>query len=186
MTQPLPRPLLVLDLDETLWHGMADAGVPGGLRLLLRPRLAEFLETVSTAYDLAIWTAASEDWMLEGLAGIQAAHGVDLPERSFFVWHRERCTVRRDAEGNYGLCKPARKFNARWIRAKYPRNRILVLDDQAANYACGYGHLVKLSAWHGEAEDDELRQLAAYLLSIAGEPDLRRLEKRGWRSRPQS
>ena len=180
MSSPLPRPLLVLDLDETLWHGVR---VPGGLNLLLRPHLAGFLETVSTAYDLAIWTAASEDWMREGLAGIQAATGFDLLGSSFFVWHRERCTVRRDAEGNYGLCKPARKFNARWLRAKYPRDRILVLDDQAANYACGYGHLVKLSAWHGEAEDDELRRLAPYLLAIAGEPNLRSLEKRGWHSR---
>jgi len=181
LSLPTPtRPLLVLDLDETLWHGVR---VPGGLHLTLRPHLAEFLETVSTAYDLAIWTAATEDWMLEGLAGIREATGFDLGGRAFFLWHRERCTFRRDAEGQYGFCKPARKFKAGWIRAKYPPERILVLDDQANNYACGYGHLVRVSGWHGEADDDELRRLAPYLLSIAAAPDLRRLEKRGWRSR---
>ncbi len=172
--------MLVLDLDETLWHGVQ---VPGGLTLLLRPHLAEFLTAVSTAYDLAIWTAATEDWMLEGLAELRTATGFDLPASAFFLWHRERCTFRRNAEGGYSFCKPARKFKARWIRECYPPERILVVDDWAENYACGYGHLVRVSEWRGEEGDDELRRLAPYLLSIAGEPDLRRLEKRGWRSK---
>lgn len=174
------RPLLILDLDETLWHGVR---VPGGLKLLLRPYLAEFLTAVSAAYDLAVWTAATEDWMLEGLAGIWEATGFDLCERAFFLWHRERCTFRKDAEGCHSFCKPARKFDARWIRERYPRDRILVVDDRAANYACGYGHLVRVSEWRGGAEDDELLRLSSYLLSIAAEPNLRRLEKRGWRSK---
>ena len=141
------RPLLVLDLDETLWHGVQ---VPGGLKVLLRPHLAEFLTAVSEAYDLAVWTAATEDWMLEGLAGLREATGFDLHGHAFFLWHRERCTFRRDAEGQYAFCKPARKFKARWIRERYPPERILVVDDRAENYACGYGHLVRVSAWRGE------------------------------------
>ena len=175
----LPRPLLVLDLDETLWHATR---VPGGLDLRLRPYLAEFLEAVSTAYDLAIWTAATEDWMLEGLAQLQSATGFDLQARAAFLWHRERCTLRRDAEGQFGFCKPARKFRARWIRQRYPPDRILALDDRAQNYACGYGHLVNVSDWQGDTDDDELRRLIPYLLNLAGEPNLRRVEKRGWRS----
>ncbi|WP_245896095.1 HAD family hydrolase [Deinococcus irradiatisoli] len=181
MTALPPRPLLVLDLDETLWHGRSDPALPGGLRLLLRPHLAEFLNAVGAAYDLAVWTAASEDWMREGLAQLKAVTGFDLEARAFFLWHRERCTFRRDAEGRYGFRKPVRKFKAGWIRGRYPLERILVLDDQAANYACGYGHLVPVRAWHGYDNDDELRRLAPYLLSIAGQPDLRRIEKRGWR-----
>lgn len=174
------RPLLVLDLDETLWHGVR---VPGGLKLLLRPHLAEFLTAVSLAYDLAVWTAATEDWMLEGLAGLRDVTGFDLQARAFFLWHRERCTFRRDSEGQYALCKPARKLDARWIRERYPRDRILAVDDRAENYTCSYGHLVRVSEWRGESDDDELRRLAPYLLSIAAEPNLCRLEKRGWRSK---
>ncbi len=181
MSAPLPRPLLVLDLDETLWHGRSDPAAPGGLELLLRPHLAEFLATVARAYDLAVWTAATQDWMLEGLAQLRAATDFDLEARAAFLWHRERCTFRRDAEGRYRFCKPVRKFRARWIRERYPPERIVVLDDQAANYACGYGHLVPVSEWRAQAGDDELRRLAPYLSSIAQEPDLRRVEKRGWR-----
>jgi ubiquitin-like domain-containing CTD phosphatase 1 len=178
----LPRPLLVLDLDETLWYGLPDPSVPGGMRLLLRPHLREFLEAVSAHYDLAVWTAASEDWMREGLAQLQARSGFDLTSAAVFLWHRERCTFWRGEDGSYGLCKPARKFRASWLRERYPRERILAVDDQPANYACGYGHLVWVSEWTGGPDDDELLALAEYLISVASEPDLRRVEKRGWRS----
>ena len=177
------RPLLVLDLDETLWYGVPDSSAAGGLRLLLRPHLREFLESVSAHYDLAVWTAASEDWMREGLIQLHARTSFDLASAGFFLWHRGRCTVRRGENGGYSVCKPARKFKASWIRSCYPPERILAVDDQPANYASGYGHLVRVSEWTGDLSDDELRALASYLASIVSEPDLRRLEKRGWRGR---
>ncbi|WP_293909821.1 HAD family hydrolase [Deinococcus sp.] len=182
----MPRPLLVLDLDETLWCGVPDSTAPGGLRLLLRPHLREFLEGVSAHYDLAVWTAASEDWMREGLTQLHAHTSYDLASAAVFLWHRGHCTVRREEDGSYSFRKPARKFKVGWIREHYPRDRILAVDDQPANYASGYGHLVRVSEWMGDPEDDELLKLAAYLVSIVGEPDLRRLEKRGWRGRVES
>lgn len=176
------RPLLVLDLDETLWHGIPDPEAPGGHRFLLRPHLQVFLESVAGPYDLAVWTAATEDWMSQGLRVIVLETGFDLAEQAFFLWHRERCTWRRTDEGNYELRKPARKFRAKWIRARYPAHRVLAVDDQPSNYLCGYGHLVRVHGWTGDPEDQELRALADYLTSIAHQPDLRRLEKRHWRS----
>lgn len=181
MTESPGRPLLVLDLDETLWHGQADPDAPGGVRFLLRPYLQVFLEEVGHSYDLAIWTSASEDWMHAGLRVIHEVTGVDLHERAFFLWRRERCTWLRGEDGEYAWRKRARKFDAKWIRSRYPRGRILVVDDLTQNYACGYGHLVKVSAWTGNEQDDELLVLAKFLRSIAHEADLRRLEKRGWR-----
>ncbi|MFC4427164.1 NIF family HAD-type phosphatase [Deinococcus navajonensis] len=176
------RPLLVLDLDETLWHGILDPAAPEEGRLLLRPHLKSFLDTVAEHYDLAVWTAASEDWMRVGLKLVALETQFDLEHRAFFLWHRDRCTWRRNEAGEYELRKPARKFRARWIRARYPAHRILVVDDLASNYDCGYGHLVRVSAWNGDKEDSELQALATYLASIAHEPDLRRIEKRSWRS----
>lgn len=89
------RPLLVLDLDETLWHGHPDPQAPGGVHILLRPHLAEFLSLVGQQYDLAVWTAASEDWMHAGLAAVHGATGFDLASRAVFLWDRSRCTWRR-------------------------------------------------------------------------------------------
>jgi len=175
------RPLLVLDLDEALWHGVPDECAPSGVRFLLRPHVGAFLHEVSAVFDLAVWTAATEDWMRSGLESLRKETGFDLAERAFFLWHRERCTPRRDAEGNYVYRKPARKFRAGWVRSRYPADRILVMDDQVANDACGYGHLVKVTSWTGDPDDDELARLARYLVSIAHEPNFRRLEKRAWR-----
>ncbi|WP_245588566.1 HAD family hydrolase [Deinococcus pimensis] len=183
MTDVPPRPLLVLDVDETLWHGVPDAQATGGVRFLLRPHLAEFLTLVGERYDLAVWTAASDDWMHAGLAAVRQVTGVDLASRAVFLWDRTRCTWRRGEDGEYAFRKPARKFRAPWLRARYPRQRVLAVDDVASNYACGYGHLVKVTSWTGDPTDDELRALARYLVSIADEPDLGRLEKRGWRAR---
>ncbi len=177
------RPLLVLDLDETIWHGVLEADAPEGVRFLLRPHLRAFLETVRVHYDLAVWTAAGEDWMQAGLAVVRLETSFDLGKQAVFLWHRSRCTPRRRPDGEYEFVKHARKFRAKWLRDRYPRERILVLDDQPSNYASGYGHLIKVRSWTGEQDDRELEALAAYLVSVAGEPDLCRLEKRGWRSR---
>lgn len=174
------RPLLVLDLDETLWHGVK---TPAGVSFQLRPYLSEFLSSVAEHYDLAIWTAATWDWMLAGLDVVQASTGFDLRSGVFFAWHRTRATLRRSEDGGYEWRKPARKFRAKWITRRYARERILALDDQPANYACGYGHLVRFSSWVGDKDDTELLELAAFLRSIAHEPDLMKLEKRGWRGR---
>ena len=178
MTTSLP--LLVLDLDETLWHGELS---PQGVTFALRPFLKEFLEQVAVQYDLAVWTSATDTWMRAGLATIVVATGFDLETRSVFLWDRSRCTLSRSEEGDYVWHKPARKLRAPWIRARYPQERILALDDRAENYATGYGHLVKIRPWTGQADDQELRHAAHYLESIAREIDLRALEKRGWASR---
>nr|WP_233554682.1 hypothetical protein [Deinococcus cavernae] len=103
--------------------------------------------------------------------------------KRLFLWHRSRTTLKRTEEGSYDWRKPARKFRARWIREKYTKERILTVDDRAENYACGYGHLVKVSEWTGGLGDRQLLTLGRYLVSIAQEPDLTRLEKRGWQTR---
>lgn len=178
------RPLLVLDLDETLWYGVepADGEV---VRVQLRPYLRHFLEQVAHDYNLAVWTAASGDWMRGGLDVLRAETGFDLASRAVFLWDRDRCSWRRGEDGDLSWRKPARKFRAGWLRARYPRGRILAVDDVPGNYACGYGHLVRVTPWTGDVSDTELQHLATYLRSIAATDDFRALEKRGWRSRLQ-
>lgn len=175
------RPLLVLDLDETLWYG-TETALGGSFQL--RPYLGEFLCGVAQHYDLAVWTAATGDWMLAGLEVVRETTGFDLADTAVFLWDNTRCTQKRSETGEYEWRKPARKFRAAWIRARYPRQRILTLDDLPANYACGYGHLVRIASWTGDPQDMELQNLLPYLASIAQTPDFTMLEKRGWRTRP--
>lgn len=177
-----PRALLILDLDETLWHGTPDP-THTTAHITLRPHLRDFLHTTHAAYDHAIWTAASPDWMHAGLQLIHTETGLDLTRTAAFLWHRDRCSWHRDEHGDLQPHKPARKLRATWIRSRYPRERILAIDDRPQNWASGYGHLVRVTPWTGDPTDDELPRLARYLLSIADTPDLRRVEKRGWRGR---
>lgn len=75
------RPPLVLDLDETLWHGEE---LPAGASFTLRPHLGEFLGKVGEHYDLAVWTSATEAWMRAGLSIVHEETGFDLTARAFF------------------------------------------------------------------------------------------------------
>ncbi len=179
----MSQPLLVLDLDETLWYGIK---TPAGGDFQLRPYLAEFLAKAAKFYDFAIWTAASEDWMQAGLAVVAQETGIDLAGQSFFLWSQSRCTWRRTEDGEYDWRKPARKFKAGWIAKRYPKQRILVLDDRPENYAQGYGHLLKISSYTSQAADDELLILVTYLVSIAQQANLTAIEKRGWYSKTKN
>jgi len=58
---------------------------------------------------------------------------------------------------------------------------VLVVDDSPEKHTRNYGNLVRVSPFLGDADDDELPRLAAYLSSIRAESDVRTLEKRSWR-----
>src|SRR3954447_7252138 len=91
------RPLLILDLDETLIFGSevelerrADF-IVGPYYVYQRPHLNEFLTLVAKSYDLAIWSSATLDYV-----GAIASR-IRSPEIEWrFIWARERCTQRMD------------------------------------------------------------------------------------------
>ena len=62
------NPLLILDLDETLLFsteedpGCGPVFRAGPYFTRLRPYLSDFIQTTSTAYDLAIWSSSSRDY----------------------------------------------------------------------------------------------------------------------------
>lgn len=64
----MSTPLLILDLDETLIFGTrAPLSHPpdldhAGWCIYHRPHLADFIAQVRTAYELAVWTAATESY----------------------------------------------------------------------------------------------------------------------------
>lgn len=78
MTTPVRKPLLVLDLDESLLHSVdedeMDAATIGKLKknyshfridryhCFLRPKAIKFLKWASEHFEIAIWTAASPDY----------------------------------------------------------------------------------------------------------------------------
>ena len=179
------RPLLILDLDETLIYAWNADGqdAPRSARkpdfshdtycVLERPGLASFQAVVSVHYDLAVWTASTLDYA-EPIVRKILGH---LTAR--FLWGRERCTRKYDGElmEEYWV-KDMKKVR----RAGFDPMRVLAVDDTPRQWERSYGNLVRVRPFEGDPGDRDLEVLGPYLKSIAETEDFRRLEKRGWRN----
>lgn len=181
METTLTRPLLILDLDETLIYGSemrlhrdADFAV-GPFHVYKRPGADEFLATVNRYYDLAIWSSASGDYVLD----IARALRSNVREW-IFVWSRSRCVQRMHPETFETIpIKDLRKA----ARSGYPLERILIVDDTREKVSRNYGNAIYIAEFVGSDDDQELSQLARFLICLHAEPNFRKIEKRGWRSR---
>ena len=175
------RPLLILDLDETLIYGSetrldreADFSV-GPFHVYKRPGVDGFLSSVDRYYDLAIWSSASGDYV----QCIADALRVNVSEWQF-VWSRQRCVQRMHPETFETIpIKDLRKAS----RQGYPLERILIVDDTREKVSRNYGNAIYITEFIGSDDDEELPQLARFLIHLHAEPNFRAIEKRGWKSR---
>ncbi len=175
-----PKPLLVLDLDETLVHTLekplsrpADLQVCG-FHVYLRPHLREFLVAMQEVFDLAVWSAGSSDYVEPTVEKLFA--GLNAP---LFVWSSRRCTRRFDHEvHDVYYIKDLRKVK----KKGFDLRRVLIVEDLERNCERNFGNAVYVRAFEGCSEDSELKSLAAYLKTLASQPNFRTVEKRYWRS----
>lgn len=175
------RPLLILDIDETLIHGR-EAPLArecdfraGAFYIYLRPNVRHFLDTVSEVYDLACWSSASKDYL--DVVVNELMSGLD--RSLLFVWDRSRCTRRIDFvyQEEYFL-KDLKKVKHKGFDLK----RVLILEDEPRKVHRHFGNAIYVKPFEGAEDDDELLKLGTFLESIRTVPDFRKLEKRFWRS----
>ena len=178
----MERALLILDLDETLIHASDEPlsrppdFILGHFLVYKRPHLDEFLRFCAREFEVAVWTSGSADYA-RGL--VEALFGPGYPLA--FVFSRERCSLRRQAEsGELSWIKDLKKIK----RKGYDLNRVIVIEDSPANLGRQYGNLVQVSPFVGDEADDELRPLMGFLASLLTAADVRKIEKRGWKNRP--
>lgn len=179
MTVPDSKPLLILDLDETLiyatessLHRDPDFRV-GQYYVYRRPGLQAFLSHCAERFLLAVWTSSSPPYAARVVANIKPI-GLDFQ----FVWARDRCTRRMDMETlEHEWLKDLKKVK----RRGFALERVLVVDDTAEKLVRSYGNLIRVEPYLGSLDDQELPALSVYLDRIRDEPDYRRIEKRGWR-----
>ncbi|MGE0784856.1 MAG: NIF family HAD-type phosphatase [Sandaracinaceae bacterium] len=173
--------LLVLDLDETLIHATraplareADFGV-ASFHVYRRPHLERFLAYVLERFRVGIWTSSSD---LYARHVIRATFPADAPLA--FIYTRERCTHHFDRESHDVVAlKPLKKLR----RFGYSPSHILAVDDSPEKWVRSHGNLVRVHPFEGDPHDDELLALSAYLDTLGAVPDVRPIEKRGWRLR---
>ncbi|MDQ5932911.1 MAG: hypothetical protein QG574_195 [Cyanobacteriota bacterium erpe_2018_sw_21hr_WHONDRS-SW48-000092_B_bin.40] len=177
----LSRPLLILDIDETLIHGREEpldrpCEFPAGqYHIYERPHLNQFLNIVSEQYDLACWSSATHDYLEIVVNTITK----DLAAPLLFVWDRSRCTRRTDftLQEEYFL-KDLHKVK----KKGFDLDRVLILEDEPRKVNRHFGNAIFVRPYLGALDDCELPKLASYLESIASISNFRDLEKRNWRS----
>lgn len=175
------RPLLVLDVDETLLHATETSleRAPdfrvAQYFVYRRPHVQEFLRRCADTFRLAIWSSSGADYLHAALARTVPP---EIPLA--FVWSRDRCVHRFDAERHEPyFVKDLRKVK----RLGFDLARVLIVDDTPKKVERNFGNAVYVSPFVGDPDDAELPELGAYLRTLVEVKDVRQVEKRGWRSR---
>ena len=146
----------------------------GRYYVTLRPHLNEFLLACSEAFQLAVWSSSSADYLH---AVLEQAIPPDTALK--FVWSRQRCVQRFDPEWRRQyFVKDLKKVK----RQGYDLSRVLIVDDTPRKVERNYGNAVYVRAFVGDPDDNELPQLARYLRTLSELDDVRSVEKRGWRA----
>ena len=167
ITEAIHRPLLILDLDETLipgaektLHREADFKV-GPFHIYKRPGLDTFLSKVDCYYDLAIWSSATGDYVHEIAGALRASVKIIDEEWVEPVYLKDLKKIKRRG---------------------YHLERALILEDSPKKVSRNYGNAIYISKFIGSDEDRELIKLADFLVQIHTAENFRKIEKRGWRS----
>lgn len=173
--------LLVLDLDETLIHARSrsEPALPwqphrqvAHYRLWLRPGVREFMAAVVDRFEaVGVWTSATIDY-----ANAMLDRVVDRRKLEF-VFARERCTPRRDAEGGETRwLKDLRELDGHGFGA----GQILIVDDKPRALERGDANLIAVRPFMGDPDDRELGKLLRFLDELGRCEDVRVVDKRGW------
>lgn len=156
------RPLLIVDLDETLWYGTEMQAPVGASRQIqslyrgivhfdLRPGAAEFLKRESERFQIGIWTAAGTEWAEHGLQQTGLQQHFDPCMR----WSATRCTQRMDwrGEGERIRVKRLSKLRRALKRCGIGRGALLILDDSPEAWPDALGNLLRCPRWKGPDPD---------------------------------
>jgi TFIIF-interacting CTD phosphatase-like protein len=180
--------LLILDLDETLVYATeiplaraADFSVYN-YHIYARPHLDNFITTCLEWFNVAVWTSSGADYAAQVVAAI-----FPKPQVLDFVWASDRCSIAYNynydlIDGDYPTYY-SRKLLTKVKRRGYDLKSIIAIDDTPKKWEKSYGNLVSIRPFVGDTADRELVYLLEYLASLKTAPNIRTIEKRGWRER---
>lgn len=163
------RLTLVLDMDETLvFSRLGDYPSDLSLRfegeghscsvsVSFRPFLEPFLRLLSRHFEVVLFTAADKTYAERVLDAIDAT-GTIFGRRLY----RDSCVF---VDGKF--VKDLRVLGGDLART-------VILDDSPISYAFQVDNAVPIAPWRGDLTDDTLPKVAAYLLTLSRESDVRR------------
>lgn len=170
------KKLLVLDLDECLlfanekpfegWQLMAK-----DLYLAIRPGVEAMLDAVAPYYDFIVWSNTSPSY-------VHAKIEAFWPQHHTIVDVYSSLDCRKKVEEGYAI--PFYKDLKKIVRhhPQYTLDKIVALDDKPVVFKDYYGNFLLAHPFHGDQNDRHLERVARFLIHIASEPNVRRVEKR--------
>lgn len=182
----MEKPLLILDLDETLIYSVDKKNyLNNGYDLIIdneyftkkRPYVDEFIQSVKEHYNLAVWTAATEDYGQIIINELFFKNNIKLE----FFFSREKCIPKEKPRSMYDYF-PERYYikDLSKIKKLYKLEKVLMVDDLPIGLQRQYGNLIRVNSFTGNDEDQELKYLEKYLIDIKDELNFRTIEKRNW------
>jgi TFIIF-interacting CTD phosphatase-like protein len=172
--------LLILDLDETLIYSSEKKldrnpeFIFEQYYVYLRPHLEQFLNELAPNFSLAIWSSGNDAYV-EYIVNKIKPDSIEFE----FVWGRSKCTPRRDLEvDEYFFEKKLKKVK----KFGHSLEKILIVDDTSQKARSNYGNAIYSDEYKGEPDDTMLPNLCRYLKTLSQVENVRKIEKRGWRS----
>ena len=161
---------LVLDLDETLIHSYFDCSSPRPADLsydiiiekkkihvnsMIRPGAREFLENVSTIFEIVIFTASLSEYANPLLDFI------DKNKKCKFRLYREHCCSFNNGFTN-SFTKDLKKLDR-------DMKNLIIIDNNPKSYMLNKENGVPIKTWVEDINDRELYKLIPYLLFLGNE-----------------
>lgn len=163
----LDKPLLILDLDETLVHSVQSPELPSThetpfvpvlgqkIRFNLRPHAVEFLKNVSKLFTIYLFTASEFKYAEAILKQID-------PDSRYVtrVFDRKYCSVTKKGY----LVKDLRIFQESRLE------KILLVDNTFYCFFCNLQAGIPITDFIDDKKDNQLQQLEAYLRFLVRGP----------------
>ncbi|KAL7746628.1 CTD nuclear envelope phosphatase 1 [Sorochytrium milnesiophthora] len=166
------KPVLVLDLDETLIHSTLAPRRPADFwieviqhgdertreifHVYKRPYVDHFLYEVAKHYDLVIFTAGIQEY------ASQILDRLDPDNRLFKArFYRDSCTEIRGA------------FVKDLTRVNLDLRQVFLVDNTPNCFSLQPANGLPIKSWYTDLSDKELPRLSAFLKSISKEEDMR-------------
>jgi len=175
------RPLLVLDIDETLLHTFLERPkrfdfhteieykVPctrsGAMRERLmsqkvyinkRPHLEKFLRVLSTFFDIITWTASIQSYADIVLDRIDPSHQY-IKHRLY----RKHCTT-----------NPGNQYIKDLSRLGKPMNKLVIVDNSCLAFSFHLGYGIPIFPFIDDRHDTELLHLLPILIKLSTSEDI--------------
>jgi Dullard-like phosphatase family protein len=160
------KKILVLDLDGTLIHcsplyhatGLPMKVYGETLYLVKRPYVDQFLEAVSKLYDLAVFTASTEEYADKVIELLKLSHRIPIERR----YYRNNCM--RETTGKYikDLTLVDRDLS-----------KVILMDNNPCCFKLQPRNGLAITTWVGRGSDSELIKAEILLKSISKCYDVR-------------